>query len=306
MTLRIRSWNEKYEDSRTRQYKHLRWVPIPNDMTNVGYVRLVTHANGAAHLGVWLALAEIASTCAERGTLVRSGKPLTVSDIALISRLPEQTIREAIDRLMSPEIGWIEDADAAAVDQPKGTDSGPDATPPQDVSGQSPTVPVQAPTVPVQAPTESVVELNRTELNSTDTHTARARVINYTTGVFLKHTPGAYELEEDFCRWKSSSEVYGMRCSDEEWQQAYREWLKLPIEEQLAALKGVDDRIVADDRSLVNVIPRNYLATKMWHRRIREPAAERKPMKSGGGIEDTVAKARELAERRKNGTGRSA
>ena len=51
--LRVRDWDALYENNRTRGYKRLGWVPIPNRMDGDGYTELVDHENGAAHLGAW-------------------------------------------------------------------------------------------------------------------------------------------------------------------------------------------------------------------------------------------------------------
>lgn len=108
MTYRIRDWAKHYENNRTRELKRMDWVPMPNKMDGLGYNTLVSHANGAAHLGVWLAVVEIASRCDVRGTLVRGGVVLTPQMLSGISRLPVEIIQETIERLCSPEIGWLE------------------------------------------------------------------------------------------------------------------------------------------------------------------------------------------------------
>lgn len=107
MTFRIRNWNELYENNRTRDLKRLDWVPIPNRMDGDGYTELLDHPNGAAHLGAWIALVQIASKCQTRGTLSREGgaghDPKTLSRI---SRIPAAIFEEAIPRFV--EIGWLE------------------------------------------------------------------------------------------------------------------------------------------------------------------------------------------------------
>jgi hypothetical protein len=47
--LRVRDWDAVYENNRSREYKKLKWVPIPNRMDGDGYTELVDHQNGAAH-----------------------------------------------------------------------------------------------------------------------------------------------------------------------------------------------------------------------------------------------------------------
>ncbi len=110
MTYRIRDWNKHYENNRTRELKRMDWVPIPNRMDGLGYSTLVDHPNGAAHLGAWLAIVEIASRREERGTLPQEGAGLCGDGLAValsrISRLPASLFLEVLPRLV--EIGWVE------------------------------------------------------------------------------------------------------------------------------------------------------------------------------------------------------
>lgn len=105
---RIKDWDDIYENHRSRPLKKLDWVPVPNKMDGSGYIELVEHPNGAAHLGAWLVIIEIASKQEARGTLpVLRGS--TAAAIARSSRLPLDLLEEAIARLLSPEIGWLEE-----------------------------------------------------------------------------------------------------------------------------------------------------------------------------------------------------
>lgn len=94
---------------------------MPNRMDNEGYVSLVSHPNGAAHLGAWTAILQIASRSHPRGLLLRKdGTPHTPDSLALISRLPSDVFAEALPRLFS--IGWLE-ADTAVSAQYPPTDT---------------------------------------------------------------------------------------------------------------------------------------------------------------------------------------
>jgi hypothetical protein len=107
IAFRIKNWDKYFENNRSREMKRLEWVPVPNKMDGSGYAELVDHPNGAAHLGAWLAIIEIASRNETRGTLVRDGKIQTPQALARISRLPAALFEEVFDRLVN-EIGWIE------------------------------------------------------------------------------------------------------------------------------------------------------------------------------------------------------
>lgn len=109
-TYRIKNWDKLFENNRTRSLKRMDWIPIPNKMDGDGYTDLLDHPNGAAHLGAWVAILQIASRCDMRGTLCRLTSagitPHDFKSFARISRISASVFAEAIPRLQ--EIGWIE------------------------------------------------------------------------------------------------------------------------------------------------------------------------------------------------------
>ena len=106
LSLRIRDWDKHFENNRSRELKKIDWVPVPNRMDKESYLEFVDHPNGAAHLGAWLAIVEIASSQSKRGTLPQGSKGIPHS-LAVISRLPAGLFKEVIPRLL--EIGWVEE-----------------------------------------------------------------------------------------------------------------------------------------------------------------------------------------------------
>jgi len=119
MIYRVTEWKDSFENNRTRELKKVNWVPIPNKQDGDGYTVLVEHKNGAAHLGAWLSIVQIASKCDPRGTLVRdNGKPHDAATLARMSRLPVKIYEEVLPRLIDDEIGWLEiiDSEGLAVD----------------------------------------------------------------------------------------------------------------------------------------------------------------------------------------------
>ena len=93
----IRNWNSIYENNRTRELKNMAWVPVPNSHDGDGYTELVSRKNGAALLGAWLVILQVASRCDPRGTLMRRGqKPHTAESLSRITRLPSEVIAEAL------------------------------------------------------------------------------------------------------------------------------------------------------------------------------------------------------------------
>jgi len=106
---RIKNWSSNFENNRTRQMKFMTWIPVPNKHDGDGYTELVDHENGAAHLGCWLAILQVASKCHPRGTLLRNGdRPHDSRSISRITRLPQSLIEESLDRLVSEDVGWME------------------------------------------------------------------------------------------------------------------------------------------------------------------------------------------------------
>jgi hypothetical protein len=106
--LRVVDWDDLYENNRTRDMKHMQWVPVPIKHDGYGYCML-TSKNGAARLGAWLAILQTAAKSHPRGTLLRDGRhPHTAATIAVKTRLPESVIAETIQQCLLPEIGWLE------------------------------------------------------------------------------------------------------------------------------------------------------------------------------------------------------
>jgi hypothetical protein len=103
--LRIRNWDKHYENNRTRELKHLEWVPVPNRMDTDNYAEFVDHPNAAAHYGAWVAIISIASRQEQRGIIPQHGAGIPQS-LARISRLPKQLFEEVIPRLL--KLRWIE------------------------------------------------------------------------------------------------------------------------------------------------------------------------------------------------------
>lgn len=125
----IRDWDGNFENNRTRKMKHMMWVPVPNKHDGDGYTELVDREDGAEMLGAWLAILQVASKCAERGTLVRdNGTPHTPKTIARQTRLKEGVICKALGLLCSPDIGWLQVVDVATV-APKCANGAPSAHP---------------------------------------------------------------------------------------------------------------------------------------------------------------------------------
>jgi len=181
-TYRIRNWSLHFENNRTREIKEMAWVPVPNRMDGDGYTELVDHPEGAAHLGAWLAILQIASKCEERGVLRRDGgQPHDARSLSRISRLPPSVFETALARLV--EIGWLESLDPAVEGESETAPPAPALIPQEGATiPQEPAADVE-PAPQEGAPSRARAEQNRkerTEQNSlsppTPSHTALALV----------------------------------------------------------------------------------------------------------------------------------
>jgi hypothetical protein len=107
---RIVDWDDNFENNRTRILKNLDWIPFPNKHDGDGFTELLDHKNGMAHYGAWCLIAQVASKCHPRGTLMRDGeRPYDVTTLARVTRGRREIFEEAIPRLIF--IGWIEEFD---------------------------------------------------------------------------------------------------------------------------------------------------------------------------------------------------
>lgn len=112
--LRVRNWDEYFENNRTRELKKLAWVPVPNKMDGCGYRTLMAHPNGVTVFGAWVLLLEIASKCAPRGYLVReSGDAHDAQTLSIMTGAPQPILTDAISVLLSRDIGWLESVEIA-------------------------------------------------------------------------------------------------------------------------------------------------------------------------------------------------
>lgn len=105
---RIRDWATHFENSRSREYKKLDWVPVPNRHDGKGYRRLIDLENGAALFAAWVLIVQVGSKCPQRGVLADEDGPLTAEDLALKTGCPAELFSQAFDVLRHPKIGWLE------------------------------------------------------------------------------------------------------------------------------------------------------------------------------------------------------
>lgn len=107
----IRNWSDHYENNRTKELKHMSWIPIPNNHDGDGYTQVMAEKNGLELFGAWIVIVQTASKCGNtagtRGALIRgNGKPHDAASISRISRAPENKIQAALD-YFSTALDWL-------------------------------------------------------------------------------------------------------------------------------------------------------------------------------------------------------
>ncbi len=107
LLIRVRDWDQRHENNRSREMVNTRWFSMPNDLSADSYVELLAHPDGPAHFGVWTGLLMVASRTKPRGSLVREdGRAHDSESLARVMRQPEPLVRAAIERLL--KIGLLE------------------------------------------------------------------------------------------------------------------------------------------------------------------------------------------------------
>jgi hypothetical protein len=102
MIIKIRDWDTHFEADRSRQWKKLSWVPIPNKQ-GLGYKKIMQQKNGAEIFGCWNALIQQASLCTPRGDLTK----YSIDDLSTNTMIPLSTLKNAIAFIVE-HLDWIE------------------------------------------------------------------------------------------------------------------------------------------------------------------------------------------------------
>lgn len=102
MRIKIRDWDSFFEADRSRQWKKLSWVPVPNKQ-GLGYKKIMAHKNGSSIFGCWNALVQQASLCTPRGDLSK----YSIDDLSTNTMIPVSILTEAIE-FITQHLDWIE------------------------------------------------------------------------------------------------------------------------------------------------------------------------------------------------------
>jgi hypothetical protein len=108
---RIRDWTVHFENNRTKEMVHMRWVPVPNKHDGEGFQRIMREPDGMVIYGCWHLILQVASKCLRcRGTLLRDdGTPYTADSLSLKTGWRNVAdFKRALEFLSSPDVAWIE------------------------------------------------------------------------------------------------------------------------------------------------------------------------------------------------------
>lgn len=103
MKIKIRDWLAHFERDRTKQWKHLGWVPVPNKQ-GAGYRKIMKQSNGLEIFAIWIALIQVASTCDPRGDLSK----YSIEDLSDLTLIGNQDKIKAAITFLSQVLDWIE------------------------------------------------------------------------------------------------------------------------------------------------------------------------------------------------------
>lgn len=100
MAITIIDWEKHFENSQSKRWESLRWVPIPNKQ-GLGYKKIMQQKNGAEIFGCWIAIIECASRQKPRGIITMS-----IDDLSLETMINSVTLSESI-KYLSDRLNWI-------------------------------------------------------------------------------------------------------------------------------------------------------------------------------------------------------
>jgi len=108
---KIRDWDNLYENSETKKYQNLKWLPLSNNHDNLIFRKIIMLENAAEIFTAWILLLQLASKMPKRGILETDQGPLTAKDCQLLTNFPERSFEKAFNLLSSREFQLIEKPD---------------------------------------------------------------------------------------------------------------------------------------------------------------------------------------------------
>jgi hypothetical protein len=172
--LRITQWEGSHETHESRKLKFLPWVAAPNKHDGLGfcYLKAEPEQEKIELFCAWKLMVDLAARAVkeQRGWLMRSGKPLTAADMAMMTSFPARIFDKAIQFFCRPEVGWLEEQEVPPetleLPLPTPRTAAPTAAPGK-VPADSPASPAESRTIsPTDRQTGSTGQTGSTEKNN--------------------------------------------------------------------------------------------------------------------------------------------
>lgn len=112
----VKDWAVHFENSESRRYKSLAWVPMKNKHDGKSYRRLCQHHRCVQVFCGWCLIVQVASRTPTRGLLADEDGSLTASDLAAKTGFPRFVFDLAFEVLSDPKIGWLIKHDSVPAD----------------------------------------------------------------------------------------------------------------------------------------------------------------------------------------------
>lgn len=107
---RIKDWEKHFENNRSKEIKHLQWVPVPIKLDGDGYLQIMAEPDGPALFGCWIAMIELAGKSQVRGTFLRDdGTARDHASFARTLKMPLDLVERALF-FFTETLEWIEGA----------------------------------------------------------------------------------------------------------------------------------------------------------------------------------------------------
>ena len=110
---RVKNWNS-FENNKSRERDHCRWVCLPNKQDSLAQIQILSQPDGIAIYGIWTLLLGALSQqrLPREGYLTEGGKPTdepwTVEDLALRWRCDSQKLDRVFKFLCSSKVDYLE------------------------------------------------------------------------------------------------------------------------------------------------------------------------------------------------------
>ena len=111
----VTDWDKRFENSQSRKYNKLSWVPMPNKHDSGGYKRIAIQDDACDIFTAWILMVQVASRMPRRGILADDTEPLDADELALRTSYPQRIFERAFEVLVHPKINWLQESTVGAL-----------------------------------------------------------------------------------------------------------------------------------------------------------------------------------------------